>query len=407
MKKFTTFLLLALMTVTASAAGKQLYFVGNAPVGVTAGDAGWGFDADHQLPLTLAADGVTNTASVDVTGQAWFAISDGGGTSWDDFNTNHRYSCNSFNNKQSGNYQLEKLGNHAISLVAGHYDISINSETMVMTIVFTPAAPPTETTYSVVGDPALGLVWDFNADNIVMTKKSDQVYELVKEDITLQAGKDYLWRILVNGKATGWENQYGAHGHNQQGGANGDDNIVSNFDEDGVYTITFTLDLSNGEASVPTVKAVKKGEVAKNYLYVSDETGWVSLKVYAWGTAEIFGNWGSTSVTDAETTVINGVTYHKLSFFSNDGEEHLIFFNGIDDAGDEDPTRALVDIYGNKDTYVKVVSGKAEVVDPSVYTSISTVKEAPKAGVRYNLSGQQIGQGYKGIIIVNGKKVIQ
>ena len=60
-----------------------------------------------------------------------------------------------------------------------------------------------------------------------------------------------------------------------------------------------------------------------------------------------------------------------------------------------------------KDTYVKVVSGKAEVVDPSVYTSISTVKEAPKAGVRYNLSGQQIGQGYKGIIIVNSKKVIQ
>ena len=405
MKKITTLLLLALMTVTASAAGKQLYFVGNAPVGVAAGDAGWGYDADHQLPMTLATDGVTNTASVDVTGQVWFAVSDGGGTSWDDFNTNHRYSCSNFNNKQSGDYQLEKLGDNAISLVAGHYDISINSETMVMTIVFTPAAPPTETTYSVVGDEALGLEWNPTSDNIVMTKKSDKVYELVKEDITLQKGKDYYWRILVNGKVTGWENKYGAHGYNQQG----DDNIVSNFDEDGVYTLTFTLDLSNGEASVPTVTAVKKGEAAKNYLYVSDETGWELLKVYAWDNdgVGVFGPWGNATVTGSETTVVNGVTYNKLSFLSKDATEHLIFFNGIDDTGDGDSTRALVDIPGNQDTYVKVVSGKAEIVDPSVYTGISAVKAAPKTGVRHNLSGQQVGQGYKGIVIVNGKKVIQ
>ena len=405
MKKILTLLMLALMAMTAS--GKLLYFVGNAPVGVAAGDAGWGFDADHQLPLTLAADGVTNTASVDVTGQVWFAVSDGGGTSWDDFNAYHRYSCSSFNNQQSGNYQLENLGDNAMSLVAGHYDISINSETMVMTIVYTPAAAPTETTYSVVGDAALGLAWDPASDDIVMTKKSDKLYELVRENVTLQAGKDYYWRVLVNGKVTGWSNQYGASGYNKQVAGN-DDNIISQFDADGIYNLTFTLDLSNGEASVPAVVAVKAGEAAKNYLYVSDETGWTNLKVYAWdnGGDGIFGGWGTTSVTGAETVVVNSVTYNKLPFLSKEGTQHLIFFNGDDDQGGDDVRRGLVDIAANADTYVKVVSGAAEVVDPNSYTTgVASLKSATTAGgVRYNLAGQKVDNGYKGFVIIDGKK---
>lgn len=404
MKKIFTLMMVALAAMTVSA--KQLYFVGNAPVGTAAGDAGWGFDADHQLPLTLASDGVTNTASLDVTGQVWFAISDGPGTSWDDFNANHRYSCSSFDNKQSGDYQFSKLGDNAVSLTTGHYEISINSETMIMTLTYTAPAAPSEDTYTVVGDGALGVEWNPASTSNVMTKKADKLFELVKENCTLQSGTNYYWRVLVNGALNGWENQYGASGYNKQVSGN-DDNVISQF-EDGVYTLTFTLDLSNGDASIPTVTAVKAGEAAKNILYVSDETGWTTLKVYAWGDGgEIFGGWGSTTVTGSETTVVNGVTYNKLSFLSNDATEHLIFFNGDDDQGDADPTRALVDIPANVDTYVKVTSGLAEVVDPNVYTGIEQVERTvAQPSVYYDLSGRRVSDGYRGVIISNGKKVV-
>jgi hypothetical protein len=105
--------------------------------------------------------------------------------------------------------------------------------------------------------------------------------------------------------------------------------------------------------------------------------------------------------------VVNGVTYNKLPFLSKDATEHLIFFNGDDDQGDADPTRALVDIPANVDTYVKVTSGLAEVVDPNVYTGIEQVERTvAQPSVYYDLSGRRVSDGYRGVIISNGKKVV-
>jgi len=399
MKKIFTLMMVALAAMTVSA--QQLYLCGDAPVG-----NGWGPTAANQVPMTLASDGYTNTASFDVTGQPWFCVSKGGGSSWDDFNANYRYSCSSFNGTQSGTYQFEMLGDNAVSLTAGHYDISIDARSMVMTLTYTPAAAPTTDTYSVVGDVALGVKWEPSSTDLVMTKKSETLYELVRENCTLEANKPYYWRVLVNATTYGWgAHRYGASGYDA---GEGDDNVVSTFGESGVYNLTFTLDLSAGAASIPTVTAVKAGEAAKNILYVSDETGWTTLKVYAWGDGgEIFGGWGSTTVTGSETTVVNGVTYNKLPFLSKDATEHLIFFNGDDDQGDADPTRALVDIPANVDTYVKVTSGHAEVVDPNVYTGIEQVERTvAQPSVYYDLSGRRVSDGYRGVIISNGKKVV-
>lgn len=38
---------------------------------------------------------------------------------------------------------------------------------------------------------------------------------------------------------------------------------------------------------------------------------------------------------------------------------------------------------------------------------INTVKSASENGVRYNLSGQKVAEGYKGVVIMNGRKMIQ
>ena len=104
--------------------------------------------------------------------------------------------------------------------------------------------------------------------------------------------------------------------------------------------------------------------------------------------------------------VVNSVTYNKLPFLSKEGTQHLIFFNGDDDQGDDDVRRGRVDIAANADTYVKVVSGAAEVVDPNSYTTgVASLKSAKTAaGVRYNLAGQKVNNGYKGVVIIDGKK---
>jgi hypothetical protein len=38
---------------------------------------------------------------------------------------------------------------------------------------------------------------------------------------------------------------------------------------------------------------------------------------------------------------------------------------------------------------------------------INTVKTASENGVRYNLAGQKVAEGYKGVVIMNGRKMIQ
>lgn len=38
---------------------------------------------------------------------------------------------------------------------------------------------------------------------------------------------------------------------------------------------------------------------------------------------------------------------------------------------------------------------------------INTVKSTSENGVRYNLSGQKVAEGYKGVVIMNGRKMIQ
>lgn len=51
--------------------------------------------------------------------------------------------------------------------------------------------------------------------------------------------------------------------------------------------------------------------------------------------------------------------------------------------------------------YMKLKDGKA------VPTGIKSLFETPKTGIKYNLNGQRVGSDYKGIVIVNGRKVLQ
>ena len=69
----------------------------------------------------------------------------------------------------------------------------------------------------------------------------------------------------------------------------------------------------------------------------------------------------------------------------------------------EDHMETLIDTEGDKNFYVKVGAGTS----PYVVSGISTVVNESKASnVTYNLAGQRVSKGYKGIVIKNGAKYI-
>ena len=361
MKKILTLLMFAFLTVTAGATGKQLYLCGNEPAG-----NGWGYDAAHQVAMTYDSGTGINTASITVTNQIWFCVSDGSGTgdtddaAWADYHNNHRWGYTA-DITAGGSYTLVKASNdnqYSVSLKAGFYDISINSETMVMTISFQPA-------YSVVGDAALGLAWEPANTALIMTKKSETVYELIKENVTLIKGKSYYWRVLVNAGNDGWDaDKYGASGKN----ATGDDNVITTVDATAKYNATFTLDLSSGDASIPTVTATLADGQTQHCIYVDDQTEWGATKLYAYGTdlPDLFGEWGTTLSFAPETVTYGTKTYKKFPFVANDGTYNLIF----SDNGSESGRVTLDNVVAEKDYFITLTTSAATILTSvSVETS--------------------------------------
>ena len=78
------------------------------------------------------------------------------------------------------------------------------------------------------------------------------------------------------------------------------------------------------------------------------------------------------------------------------------------DENAEDKTlENLIDAEGTKNFKVKIGAGK-EIVDWGTETGISEVVNKVNTGsaVIYNLAGQRVSKGYKGIVVKNGKKVV-
>ena len=56
--------------------------------------------------------------------------------------------------------------------------------------------------------------------------------------------------------------------------------------------------------------------------------------------------------------------------------------------------------------HLAIDNTKTTIIDTSVYTGIESVKGNTGKGAAYNMAGQQVGNGYRGLIIKNGKKML-
>ena len=92
--------------------------------------------------------------------------------------------------------------------------------------------------------------------------------------------------------------------------------------------------------------------------------------------------------------------------------ETYVFFGTLNETGAPNPIETLTDILvpaASVDTY-KAAAGwslYAGKIKANTSTAINSVShKVNNSSAMYNLNGQRVGQGYKGLVIQNGKKMI-
>lgn len=263
MKKLFTLAAVAAMALTANA--QQFYIMGDAPLG-----AGWGNDP---IAMDLADDGFTNTITVELDAQKWFALTDTPTfTDWDDINGNHRFGVWPKSDEgekgqpeltDGSEWDIIQCQEPTMTIGKGSWTITYNAQTKKLT-VSGAAIAPTEAMTIVGPAEVFGEGWaPSDADNN-MTDNGDGTYTLVLKGIELVAGT-YEYKSVW---AESWENEYPVGSGN---------NWSFTIDEDGVYDLTFNLtdngdgtrdctcDVVPSEATAITAIAAQKN--AKNVYY--------------------------------------------------------------------------------------------------------------------------------------------
>lgn len=237
--------------------------------------------------------------------------------------------------------------------------------------------------WSVLGSPALfGTSWDVESKDNELTTEDGVTYTLVKENLTLEKGTDYTYKVL-KGHDSNWTVNYGANG--ELGGKD----IVLNVDETAVYTVTFTFD---SQTHIVKAEAVKTGS-AQEQEHTYSVCGTIN------------GNW------DVDTDMTKGDDGNYKAEFADVKAGSYEFKVKVDHDWSPAYPASNYEFSVDADGSTVVITFNVEtheithVVTPA--TAISTVNAAaPQDGVRYNLAGQKVGAGYKGVVIVNGKKVV-
>ena len=103
-----------------------------------------------------------------------------------------------------------------------------------------------------------------------------------------------------------------------------------------------------------------------HYIYANDQTGWSTLALYAWGTAELYGSWPGIYPTD--TKEINSVTYKVFPYdVTTAGSYNLIFNNGNNGSQAKD-----FEVTEARDYYLNVTATSVTEVGSGVNNTISS-----------------------------------
>ena len=249
-----------IVTVDAQAATPatpNYYITGDNGLGL----GGFSYQLQNLKTMTYDADNDIYTYSYNVTsaGTFYFTFADGPGSSWDDFNGNHRYGPTSGNEAVTlGSWAPTQKGggSYAVTLDAGQVTITFDAANMRYKVDGTE--PEIAIDYYVVGSDTSIFPngWNTGASTL-MADNGDGTYTWTSGEVNLVAGNTYEYKVL--GTDNSWH-------------PDGVDNATFSVNVPGTYTVTVTYD-SNGEIVNATTTLVQ----AASYFITGDDAlglGW-------------------------------------------------------------------------------------------------------------------------------------
>lgn len=240
----------------------------------------------------------------------------------------------------------------------------------------------------------MGVEWSADAEENKMTTEDGKIYKLVKTGVALNVETPYPFKFVQNGSWLG----------NKGEGALGDTGMGGNFelyvDAPGIYTVTFT---ANEETMIGTVSAVKTGDAEFG------EKTWTIC-----GEKDLCGSdWSPEDTSNDMEKVDEGVfelTRANVELKAKDYSYKVAANHSWGESyGNESGQNQVLTVTadGTYDvTFSFIVATKT--LDASYETTgieAVTVKIKPSAPI-YNLQGQRVTSNYRGIAIMDGKKVV-
>ena len=240
----------------------------------------------------------------------------------------------------------------------------------------------------------MGVEWSADAEENKMTTEDGKIYKLVKTGVALNVETPYPFKFVQNGSWLG----------NKGEGALGDTGMGGNFelyvDAPGIYTVTFT---ANEETMIGTVSAVKTGDAEFG------EKTWTIC-----GEKDLCGSdWSPEDTSNDMEKVDEGVfelTRANVELKAKDYSYKVAANHSWGESyGNESGQNQVLTVTadGTYDvTFSFIVATKT--LDASYETTgieAVTVKIKPSAAI-YNLQGQRVTSNYRGIAIMDGKKVV-
>ena len=358
MKKLFTLMLMSICMVLTANAG-QIYLIGS--------DNTWAPDhASATLEETTTA-GVYE-GEVTFTGN-WFAVVKNlaSADDWTTLNSaDNRFSASNLTIGEE--CSLDQTGDHSSNLTQlGLYKVTVDLNKLTIKLVVVEEAADK---YYVAGVDALGLDWTGKNEDLLMTTTDKTTYTFTKENLTLEKGVEYGFKVVKNGST--W--------------IPGGGNITIKVDETGIYSVTFTYVV--GE-SAPTATATK--------------TGNAEATKHTYGVCGWFDDWNNDiAMTESPegtwTAEITGVAAGSYQFkVRADGGWTISYPEGA-------VNKTLTVAEDNTTvTIVFVESTKNITITQTVVTSIDRVNAEAENAPAYNLAGVKAS---KGLVIKNNKKYI-
>lgn len=227
-----------------------------------------------------------------------------------------------------------------------------------------------------------------------------------------QEAKDYINLKLTNAKVL-YVNSY-----------NGTVNTYVREGDTAIEMRTLGIDMPVNSIISGTVKVNLAYDAGIPYLSASKETNGENLKITESNEAaepviatvkDILDGKYTNDLIKIKEFTFSKEEYNpgKFNYYANDGENKIMIYDKFSSIGGvsqltEGEKYTLTGIFGvifNNNPEVLPIKA-VEKFDPTGITNITTDEAAKNASV-YNLAGQKVTKAYKGVVIKNGKKMIQ